>query len=459
MSAADTAVSLARELAAIVGEEHVREDAAALAGMAVEEVAPAVAVAPSSAEEVSAVLGLASHHTLTVVPAGGFARQGIGGVPERVDIVLETRRMAALEHYDPGDLTLGAGAGMTLAALEEKLAANQQFLPVESPRAAQESLGGLLATAASSPLRHCYGGLRDYCIGVHFVTGDGRIAKGGGCVVKNVAGYDLMKLLIGSFGTLGVIVSANFKVFPRPRQTATFACDFASAEEAVAFRDRLLRSALSPVCMELVSPRAEEYLREAPPSRDVDDLHPETPVKLEAGAWRVLVRAAGSDAVLARYRRDLGGAVSQEMAGDVEAAFWRQFLRFEDAVLKRHHNAMMVNVSLPLSAVAGALTAAERALDNNFLPAAVGRFGAGSLAIAFLPLLVDPPSAMQYVAAVSAFRGELPRDASAVVTQCPREAKLHFDVWGASPTDRECMRKVKRALDPAGVLNRGRFVV
>jgi glycolate oxidase FAD binding subunit len=459
MSAAETAVSLARELAAIVGEEHVREDAAALAGLAVEEVAPAVAVAPGSAEEVAAVLRFASGHELTVVPAGGFARQGIGGVPERVDVVLETRRLTKLEHYDPGDLTLGAGAGMTLAALDEKLAAQQQFLPIESPHAEVETLGGLLATAASTPLRHGYGGLRDYCIGVHFVTGDGRIAKGGGRVVKNVAGYDLMKLLIGSFGTLGVIVSANFKVFPRPRQTATFACDFASAAEALAFRDRLLRSALSLICLELVSPRAEEYLREGPPSRNVDDLRPAAPVKLEAGAWRVLVRAAGSDAVLARYRRDLGDAVSQELAGDTEAAFWRQLLRFEDAVLKRHRNAMMVNVSLPLSAVAGALTAAERALDNNFLPAAVGRFGAGSLVLAFLPLLVDPPSAMQYVAAVSAFRGTLPRDASAVVTQCPREAKLHFDVWGTSPTDRESMRAVKRALDPAGVLNRERFVV
>jgi glycolate oxidase FAD binding subunit len=459
MTAAGTAISLARELAGIVGEEHVREDAATLAGLVVEEVAPAVAVAPGSAEEVAAVLRFASGHDLTVVPAGGFTRQGIGGVPERVDVVLETRRLAVLERYDPGDLTLGAGAGMTLAALDEKLAAHQQFIPVESPHAERETLGGLLAAAASNPLRHGYGGLRDYCIGVHFVTGDGRVAKGGGRVVKNVAGYDLMKLLIGSYGTLGVLVSANFKVFPRPRQTATFACDFASAEEAVAFRDRLLRSALSPVALELASPRALEYLREAPPVRDVEHVEPQAPLKLDAGAWRVLLRAAGSDAVLARYRRELGSAVSQEMAGDAEAAFWRQLLRFEDAVLARHHNAMLVHVSLPLSAVAQALAAAERALENNFLPAAVGRFGAGGLEIAFLPLLVDPPSAMQYVAAVSAFRGALPRDASAVVARCPREAKLHFDVWGSSPTDRECMRKVKRALDPAGVLNRGRFLV
>ena len=459
MSAAETAISLARELAAIVGAEHAREDAAALAGLAVEEVVPAVAVAPGSPEEVAAVLRFASAHNLTVVPAGGFTRQGIGGVPERVDIVLETRRLAAIEHYDPGDLTLGAGAGMTLAALEENLAAHQQFLPVESAHAERETLGGLLAAAASSPLRHGYGGLRDYCIGVKFVTGDGRLAKGGGRVVKNVAGYDLMKLLIGSHGTLGVIVSANFKLFPRPRQTCTFVCEFASAEEAVTFRDRLLRSPLSPISLDVVSPRAQEYLREASPARGVDEVHPSAPVKLEPGAWRVLLRASGSDAVLARYRRELGGAASQELAGEAEAACWRQILRFEDAVLARHRNAMMVHVSLPLSAVAAAMAAAERALDNNFLPATIGRFGAGSLGIAFVPLLVDPPSAMQFVAAVSAFRGALPRDASAVVTRCPREAKLHFDVWGSSPTDRGGMRSVKQAMDPKNVLNRGRFMI
>ncbi|MGH9491907.1 MAG: FAD-binding oxidoreductase [Terriglobales bacterium] len=459
MSAAEAAVSLARELAGVVGEAHVSEDQAALEKLAVEEVAPAVAVAPGSPEEVAAVLRFACGHNLTVVPAGGFTRQGIGGVPERVDIVLETRRLAGLEHYDPGDLTLGAGAGMTLGALEEKLAAHQQFLPIESAHTDRETVGGLLAAAASSPLRHGFGGLRDYCIGVKFVTGDGRLAKGGGRVVKNVAGYDLMKLLIDSFGTLGVIVSANFKVFPRPRQTRTFLCEFASAEEAITFRDRVLRSPLSPICLELVSPRAEEYLREPPPARNVDDVHPEAPVKLEAGAWRVLVRAAGSDAVLARYRRELGGAASQEVAGDAEAACWRQLLRFEDAVLARHHNAMILHVSLPLSAVARALAAAERAVDNNFLPATVGRFGAGSLGIAFLPLLVDPPSAMQYVAAVSAFRGALARDASAVVARCPREAKLHFDVWGSTPTDRGAMRRVKQAMDPKNVLNRGRFAI
>src|SRR5437773_8310079 len=97
------------------------------------------------------------------------------------------------------------------------------------------TIGGVLACNASGPMKVGFGGVRDYCIGIHFVTADGKIAKGGGKVVKNVAGYDLMKLLIGSYGTLGVITSANFKVFPRPRQTRTFIAEFANLTEAIEF--------------------------------------------------------------------------------------------------------------------------------------------------------------------------------------------------------------------------------
>ena len=116
-----------------------------------------------------------------------------------------------LEHYDPGDLTIGVGAGCSLTEINQALNKHGQFLPVDPPHPELATVGGLLATAAHGPLRHSYGGLRDFCIGISFVTGDGIIAKGGGRVVKNVAGYDLMKLLIGSHGTLAVISSANFR--------------------------------------------------------------------------------------------------------------------------------------------------------------------------------------------------------------------------------------------------------
>ena len=130
-----------------------------------------------------------------------------------------------------------------------------------------------------------------------FVTGDGRKGKGGGRVVKNVAGFDLMKLLIGSQGTLAIITGASFKLFPAPRQTTTFVAEFATAAEAIQYRNTVLRSPLSPICLELVSPQAGALLPGAGRS---------------GKGWSIYLRATGSDAVLARYRSELGAAISHD---------------------------------------------------------------------------------------------------------------------------------------------------
>ncbi len=458
---AEAALDLGRELAARVGAAHVVTDAETRSAHAVDGVTPQCVVEPADAAEVAAVLRFASENDLVVVPSGNGSKLESGLVPERVDIVLRTRRLNTLEFYDPGDLTIGAGVGMTLAELDAKLAPNQQFLPLDAAHGNETTLGGALATAARGPLRHAYGSARDYCIGMRFVTGDGLIVQGGGRVVKNVAGYDLMKLLIGSHGTLGVIVSANFKLFPRPRAESlrTFACSFPTMDEALAFRDHLLRSPLTPVCLDLVSPRAQEYLEDAGTAREVEDIEPGEQRPAPVAHWRVLIRAAGSERVLARYRREMGGDV-RELEGKAEADEWSKLSNFAARVLERHHNGMILQLSAPTAEVASALQAAESAaLDNNLLPAAIGRAGAGTLLIAFIPLSVDPPSAMQYANAVSALRASLPYGASAWVTHAPREARLRFNVWGTSPTDLDCMREVKHALDPKNILNRGRYMV
>jgi glycolate oxidase FAD binding subunit len=208
--------AIAAELAAIAGDAHVCADSTRLASFAIDGIEPAASVSPGSEEEVAAVLRLANERNWIVVPAGGFTQQTIGATPERVDVILRTERLSQVMHYDPADLTLGVGAGMSMAEIDSLLAARGQMLPIDAAQPHRATIGGIMATAAHGPLRHGYGSVRDYCIGVRFVTGEGLIAKGGGRVVKNVAGYDLMKLMIGSHGTLGVIVSANFKVVGGP---------------------------------------------------------------------------------------------------------------------------------------------------------------------------------------------------------------------------------------------------
>ena len=446
MSTAAAASALARDLAGIVGEANTCDDPKLLGAMAIDGVVPRIAVSPGSPQEVAAVLRLAWKDGLVIVPAGGFTHQGTGAIPPEVDIVVRSTRLTAVEHYDPGDLTVGVGAGTTLGQLDQMVAANRQMLPLDTAHADTATVGGILAVNAEGPLKHAFGGVRDYCIGVRFATADGKLAKGGGRVVKNVAGYDMMKLLIGSYGTLGVIVGASFKLFPRPQQTRTFICSFAGAAGALQFRDRIQRSPLAPMCLEVVSPRAHVVLGGEANGPDAE-------------AWRLLLRAGGSDAILNRYRKELGAAVTREVDGDAEASLWRHYAEFAEAAVARSHNAMLVAVHIPAQSAEAVIAAAQQAaLDNNFVCAVTGRIGIGSLLIAFMPVAVDPPGAVLYVNAMSAFRGALPRDGSAIVLRCPLEAKRHFSVWGSSPTDLESMRAVKQALDAKDILNRGRFL-
>lgn len=457
MSALAETGSFSRELAAIVGEQNV---AVTETSIAINGILPSIAVSPGSAEEVAAVLAFANGRGLVVAPAGGFTKQDIGGIPERMDILLRTERLGGIQTYDPGDLTVSVSAGFPFAEVQRALAEHHQWLPYDAASMDRATVGGCVATAASGPLRHAFGGLRDFCIGVQFATADGKLGKGGGMVVKNVAGYDLMKLITGSYGTLAVITRANFKVFPRPRQTRTFLCSFGSLDEALKFRTRIFASPLQPICLEILSPRTQEYLGDLQPARNPDEYAPVQPVALSSKIWQIALRATGSDTILARYQRELGAEVSSELEGTNEERFWRWVMHFEYTVLARHQNAMVLYTHLPISGVGPAIQAAERiASDYNFIPAVLGRAATGNLIAAFMPLSVDPPSAMQYANCVSAFRGLLPPGSSAEVAHCPKEAKAHFDVWGTTPTDITMMQAVKKAIDPNNILNRGRFIV
>ena len=442
MSTASTATRFASEFRAICGAEHVVEDPE-LQPRNILGIAPAFAVTPGSADEIVAVLRFANELGLVVVPAGGFTQQHSGNLPSQVDVLLNTTRLTDVEHYDPGDLTIGIGAGCTVAQLSSKVAADNLFFAADPALPERCTVGGLLATGLYGPHRHGYGGLRDYCIGVRFVTGDARKAKGGGRVVKNVAGYDMMKLLIGSWGTLGIITSASFKLFPAPRQTRTFVSEFASAAEAIAFRNRVVHSPLDPICLELVSPEARGL----------------APGLGSGPAWSICLRAAGSDAVLARYRSELGTAVSREVEGRGEHDLWQALSDFSPTVSERHPHSLVISMTLPLGDVQPLLDGlAMVAQSHNLTLATVGRVGVGHLLAAMWPAAQGEVTPANFVNAISELRNRLPRDVSMAVLHCPTEARDQVTAWGPEPAGLGSMRAVKLALDPRDILNRGRFL-
>jgi glycolate oxidase FAD binding subunit len=434
----------AADFRAICGTEHVTDDPAQMQAWNILGIPPALAVTPASADEVAGILRFANEHGLSVVPAGGFTRQQVGNLPPQIDVLLFTTRLTAVEHYDVGDLTVGIGAGCTVARLSAMVAKDGLFFAGDPAQPERSSIGGLLATGLYGPLRHGYGGLRDYCIGVRFVTGDGRKAKGGGRVVKNVAGYDMMKLFIGSQGTLGIITGASFKLFPAPRQTRTFVAFFPSPTEALQFRSQVLRSPLDPICLELVSPQAHELLVPGSP----------------AGAgWSICVRAAGSETVLARYRTELGSAVVREMEGANEQGFWRALEDFSPLAAERHPQSLLISMTLPVRDVQPVLNELSAVAESNhFSFAAIGRVGVAHLLISLWQAPDAEDSLLSFVNTVSGLRNRLPRDVSMAVLHCPSETRRQVNVWGPMPTDLESMRAVKMALDSKDILNRGRFL-
>jgi FAD/FMN-containing dehydrogenase len=176
---------------------------------------------PRNIDELSEVMRLASGEGWRVIPAGAGTWLEMGARPERFDLVVSTAKMNRTLEYEPADLTATVEAGVPLAAFNRRAAEDRQFIPLDPFGAERSTIGGVIATASSGPLRCAYGTPRDWLIGVAVVAADGRITRAGGKVVKNVAGYDLCKLYTGSFGTLAVIAETSFKLRAIPPHEKT----------------------------------------------------------------------------------------------------------------------------------------------------------------------------------------------------------------------------------------------
>jgi glycolate oxidase FAD binding subunit len=209
--------------------------------------APTV-VKPTSAEALARVLQEAASVRHAVVPVGGGRASGMGNPLERCDVELHTTRLDRVIEHSQADMVVSVEAGITLEALQEHLGKAGQFLPLDPFHSPGHTIGGLLATGWTGPLRLRFGSPRDFLIGIRVALPDGKLATGGGRVVKNVSGYDMMKLHYGALGSLGVIVAASFKVFPKPLHDVTVVSHggWDDAEEALA-------TPLSPSAVELAS--------------------------------------------------------------------------------------------------------------------------------------------------------------------------------------------------------------
>lgn len=260
-----TPQSLAREhlpaaLAEVVGAAYVLTGTDTTA-YAVQGRLPALVVLPATTTELAGVMSLCYQAGVHVVPWGGGTQQAIGQLATDPDVVVVTRRLQRVVAYEPDDLTIRVEAGMTLAELKRILAAHRQQFPLEIADEAQATLGGLLATDTNGSRRSGYGTLRDLVLGLTVVQVDGTVVQLGGQVVKNVSGYDVVKLFIGSHGTLGIISEVSLRTFPCPPATVSIVTGFADHNTAVRFLNELTTTQLQPVSAVYLDSRLLRTLR------------------------------------------------------------------------------------------------------------------------------------------------------------------------------------------------------
>lgn len=445
-----TLESAQSEFASIVGAAHVVSDQVACQTLAIDGHAPKSVVYPKSPEQVAAVLKCAADLDLAVIPCRSATKLSIGNRPRRYDVALSLKELNNVWHYEPADLTVSVEAGIKLGDFAQLLARDGLWLPLDPMGGARSSLGGILATNATGPLRLLYGAPRDMVVGMKIATTDGKIIKAGGRVVKNVAGYDLTKLLIGSYGSLGVIVEANLKLFPLPAARATFVFRLLSLDTARDLRRRIVNSPLTPMRMVLMNTEAEGLL--APDSRGGE----------AAGEFAIWVEAGGTQRVLERYAQTLeelgraAGASATTLESKEAEHGWARIADFPSWLGAEFPRLVILRASLPIAASKDFVSRAQQEAEKtNSRLAVLAQTGVGVVNLC----LLDASDISGMVTAIESLRRIANEMRGAlVIERCESEIKSRVDVWGAPGNDFEIMRKIKQAWDPKGILSPGRFL-
>jgi glycolate oxidase FAD binding subunit len=406
-----TAIStnFAARLESLIGPSRISTDAASLACYAVDEILPAVVAKPVSAEEVAEIIRFAALEKLAIIPCGNRTKLRIGAPPSRYNIALDVTGLHQIVHYDPGDLTVSAEAGIPLAKLNSVLNEHEQFLPLLVPWYSLSTIGGTIASGLHSPLQQFYGTARDFLIGAEFVDGTCHLCKSGGRVVKNVTGYDLHKLLIGSLGTLAVITRLNFRTFPAPVPGSRgFVASFPNAEGALAFRRAIAGSSLTPLTLDIVSPELAQIFATRTPAT------PETAVFAEENRradktslppigdwfnpreWQLCAAFAGTTEVLDRYARELtllaekSRATSTAILGDTtRPAVWGRLRETLSMLLEVSPTTLIFKISVLPSQHAALFTNLQQIAARAALPHALVARAGGTVYFALLPASVN----------------------------------------------------------------------
>lgn len=458
------------------GPQMVATDSATLTRFSVDGIVPQAVIYPTDLGQAAEVMKMANTEKWAVIPWGGGTKMGMGQVPRRVDIVLSTSRLDKIIDVDVANLTVTAQAGVRLGDLQDLLAGTENrcffpvesglkeqadymcsgrdykgvFLPLDPPFSERSTLGGIIASNSTGPKRLRYGLPRDLVLGLRYVAPTGEIIGMGGKTVKNVSGYDVSKIMIGSLGTLGILGDVTCRLLPLPEQLAAVMAAFGSLAGARAFADRVLSSKLLPTSLEILN--GPGYNLAA--SKDLN---------VPSGGWCVAVGVEGFSEEVKREVADLKNMAQKESALEVAeldrdraAAFWKDLA---DCTLKPEERGQVVvkfKGSFLISRYAEVMQAWTVAAAGHTCALTVS----AGLGLAHAYVFDEPDRDLDYLARLGAvFRSVTEQYEGSMVTECaPASFKQKLDPWGSPRGDFVLMKRVKENVDPLGVLNPGRFL-
>ncbi|QKQ73697.1 FAD-binding oxidoreductase [Nostoc sp. TCL240-02] len=384
---------------------------------------PTCIVYPRTQQQLAAVIAKAHSHNWRVLPCGSGSKLSWGGLAKGVDVVVSTERINQLIEHAVGDLTVTVEAGMKFSDLQALLAKSRQFLALDPTAPESATIGGIVATGDTGSLRQRYGSVRDQLLGVTFVRADGEIAKAGGRVVKNVAGYDLMKLLTGSHGTLGLISQLTFRVYPLSEASGTVVLT-GSAEAVSQAADILRGSALTPIQADLLSTKLVSSLG------------------LGQGLGLIARFQSISESVKEQSNRVLEVGQKLGLNGAIfadadEASLWQ---RLQERI---HFSATESVITCKIGVLP---TAAVEILTQVELGLIHISSGLGLLQ------LEDKNQVLKVRDRTQVNRGFL------TILSAPKAVKEQIDVWGYTGNALTLMRRIKEQFDCKDILSPGRFV-
>ncbi|ERT08390.1 FAD binding domain protein [Lyngbya aestuarii BL J] len=425
-----------RQLEAIVGEsgiDHCSEIDPVEQNRIFRSIAPETTVNsiiyPNTQTELADVIAYAKQHKLGILPCGKGSKLHWGGLVKNVNLIVSTQRLNQLIEHAVGDLTVTVEAGMSVHQLQQILAATGQFLALDPAYPETATIGGIIATADTGSLRQRYRGVRDQILGISFVRSDGKMTKAGGRVVKNVAGYDLMKLLTGSYGTLGMISQVTLRVYPVSPTSQTVLLTGKSEAIAIATQT-LLSSALTPIAVDLLSPKLLEKLNKGSEMGLIVRFQ-SLPESVEQQATRLLEIGEKLGLIGERYIQD-------------DHHLWQQLKQLIWQSNEDPQIICKIGVT-PTEAVA----TLSQCQTSGLIHAGVGL---GVLRWETVAPEIVPKKILELRNWCNTKGGFLS------ILDAPSEVKQQVEVWGYNGNALDLMRRIKQQFDPENIFSPHRFV-